>query len=852
MVETLEKYRSKRHFNQTPEPAAEGSASGSGHSFVIHEHHARRLHFDLRLEMNGVLKSWAVPKGPSLDPHDKRLAVQTEDHPLEYLTFEGTIPEGNYGAGEVAVWDIGSYELVEPQDPEEGVSKGKLSFILQGNRLCGEFHLVRTGQSKDSWLLMKRSDECANAGWKIETILNRSCGIAEVANVVVDGARKQTVKVEMGEIAPFPDKIEPMLATPVDALFDDPRWLFEVKWDGYRSLCYVEGERIRFLSRNQLDLGKKFPDLVAARAEIGAQTAVIDGEILALNPEGKPDFQLLQNAAGFRPGPRRPEQPVLIFYAFDLLYCNGRDLSNEPLLHRKKLLSQLIGGQGRIRFSDHVEGNGRLLFQQVRERGMEGIIAKDGQSKYEQRRSKRWLKIKLTKTLDAVIGGYTGGRGSRSHFGALILGLYNGSTLHYLGNVGGGFSEEGLQQLHERMQALRTDKSPFRTDPKTEEKAQWLRPELVCEVRFTEMTVDGKLRHPIFLRMRDDKDPRTCTLTVEEALPMEQAAPKRKVTRSGVPTSVLAEVFFAAEELRGNHTVVVDGHDLALTNLEKVYWPDDNLTKGDFVRYSYRIADALLPHLKDRPLILKRYPNGINSQAFYQHHVEDAPSFVETWTSPANDKGEQVTYALCNNKASLVYLANLGAVQISPWHSRQMTSSYPDWVVLDLDPSPDAAYATICRLALQIRDILQGLALQSYAKTSGSRGIHVYIPLEPVYAHEQATAFAEVIARIAQTQSPQDSTVERMVKKRPARSVYIDYLQNGLGKTLVGVYTARARAGATVSAPLSWEEVEQCVRPTEFTIKTMMKRVGEVGDLFRPVLTVKQGLHHALEKLQAG
>jgi len=851
MVETLEKYRNKRHFNQTPEPGGGGSAIGSGHSFVIHEHHARRLHFDLRLEMNGVLKSWAVPKGPSLDPHLKRLAVQTEDHPLEYLTFEGTIPEGNYGAGEVAVWDIGSYEVVDPQDPEEGVSKGKLSFKLKGIRLCGEFHLVRTGQAKDSWLLMKRPDECANAGWKIETILNTERGSAEVANVV-DGARKHTVKVEIGQIAPFPDKIKPMLATPLDAPFDDARWLFEVKWDGYRSLCYVDGQRIRFLSRNHLELGKKFPNLVAARAEIAAQTAVIDGEILALNPEGKPDFQLLQNAAGFRPGPRRPEKPVFIFYAFDLLYCNGRDLSNEPLLDRKRLLSQIIDGQGRIRFSDHVEGKGRLLFQQVREQGLEGIIAKDGLSKYVQRRSKLWLKIKSAKTMDAVIGGYTGRRGSRSHFGALILGLYDGRALHHIGNVGGGFSEGDLQQLHKRMNALLTDKCPFGTAPKTKEKAQWVRPELVCEVRFTEMTADGKLRPPIFLRMRDDKEPRTCTLTSQEPLPVEKAPSLHKAVRSGAPTSVPAEEFFTAEQLQGNHQVVVDGSDLALTNLEKVYWPDDGLTKGDFVRYSYRIADALLPHLKDRPLVLKRYPGGIKSEGFYQHNVEDAPPFVETWTSPANDKGERVTYALCNNKASLLYLANLGAVQISPWHSRHMTSTYPDWVVLDLDPSPDAAYPTICRLALLIRDILKGLAVQSYAKTSGSRGIHVYIPLEPVYAHEQATSFAEVVARIAQAQSPQDTTVERIIKNRPARSVYIDYLQNGLGKTLVGVYTARARAGATVSAPLSWEEVERCVRPTEFTIKTMIERVGGVDDLFRPVLTAKQGLRNALENLQAG
>ena len=320
----------------------------------------------------------------------------------------------------------------------------------------------------------------------------------------------------------------------------------------------------------------------------------------------------------------------------------------------------------------------------------------------------------------------------------------------------------------------------------------------------------------------------------------------------GAPTSAPAEEFFAEDKLQGDHHVFVDGVELALTNLEKVYWPDDGLTKGDLVRYCYRIADTLLPHFKDRPLVLKRYPNGINGEAFYQHNVDDAPPFVETWTSPANDEGERVTYALCNNRATLVYLANLGAVQISPWHSKQMTSQYPDYAVLDLDPGPKAEYPTICRVALLIRDILTGLGLQSYPKTSGSRGIHIYIPLEPVYTHEQAAEFMEVVARITQTQSPKDTTVERMTKNRPANSVYIDYLQNGLGKTLVGVYTARARAGATVSTPLAWEEVKECVRPREFTIKNMVERIGEAGDLFRPVLEKKQGLRNALETLQAG
>ena len=861
---SLDAYRSKRQLNKTPEPAGGVSGDGGGHSFVIHEHHARRLHFDLRLEMNGVLKSWAVPKGPSLNPHDKRLAIQTEDHPLDYLTFEGTIPEGNYGAGKVAVWDTGSYKVIDPQDPEEGISNGKLSFKLKGTRLCGEFHLVRTKQAKDSWLLLKKPDECAILGWKIEPILTterKRHGIIEAATVVMDGARKQAVEIKIGKSAPFPDQVEPMLATLVDEPFDDPGWLFEVKWDGYRSICYVDHDRIRFISRGHIDLGGKFPDLVAARSEITAQTAVIDGEILALNPEGKPDFQLIQNASVFRSGPNRTsrpklmEKPVLVYYAFDLLYCNGRDLRHEPLIDRKRLLAQIITGQGRIRFSDHVEGKGTLLFQQVRKEGMEGIMAKDSQSKYEQHRSKRWLKIKTAHTMEVVIGGYTEGRGSRSPFGALILGLYDQGELRYTGNVGGGFSENSLKEIYARMQSLRIDKSPFRIQPKTEMNPQWLRPELVCEVRFQEVTDDGKLRQPIFMRMREDKDPRTCTLATQKAVRVkEKPASSPKVVRPavGAVTSAQAEEFFAGNKLQGNHHVGVDGFDLALTNLEKVYWPDAGLTKGDLVRYCYRIAETILPHLRDRPLILKRYPDGIEAEAFYQHNVEGAPPFVETWTSPANDTGERVTYALCNNRATLVYLANLGAIQLSPWHSRHMTSQHPDYAVLDLDPGPEVKYPKICRVALLIRDILTGLGLESYPKTSGSRGIHLYIPLEPGYTHEQSTAFAEVVARTTQAQHPKDTTVERLTKKRPANTVYLDYLQNGLGKTLVGVYTTRARAGATVSAPLSWEEIKQCVRPREFTIKTMVERIGEAGDLFRPVLEKKQGLLHALTTLQAG
>ncbi len=853
---SLDKYRSKRQLDKTPEPAGGVSDNGSGHSFVIQEHHARHLHFDLRLEINGVLKSWAVPKGPSLDPHEKRLAVQTEDHPLEYLTFEGIIPQGNYGAGEVAVWDIGSYEIIDPANPEQGLHNGKLSFRLKGRRLCGEFHLVRTRQAQDSWLLMKKADECAIPGWTLEPVLapdSKSRPLAEAATVVVNGAEKHIIEVKIGKPGPFPAQVEPMLATLVNQPFDDADWLFEVKWDGYRSICYVEDDRIRFVSRNHIDLSDKFPELLAARSEISARTAVMDGEIVALNAEGKPDFQLMQDTVGFRAKPSSADKPVLVYYVFDLLYCNGHDLSNEPLLDRKHLLSQLIDNQGRIRLSDHVQEKGTLLFEQIREQQMEGIVAKDSHSKYEQRRSKKWLKIKTVQTMDAVIGGYTKGRGSRSSFGALILGLYDQDQLRYIGNVGGGFSENSLKQIFELMSSRRTDNCPFATAVKTDQQAQWLRPELVCEVRYMEITSDGKLRHPIFMRIRDDKDPRTCTLEAQAIVEVEKTPaghPKLKGAAMGKKTAPLAADFLAAETLHGNRQVLVDGHELALTNLDKIYWPDSGFTKGDFIRYYYQIAATILPHLQDRPLVLKRYPNGIKAPAFYQHNLEGAPPFIKTWTSPANDKGEQIVYALCNNRATLVYLANLGALQISPWHSRYLTTQHPDYVVLDLDPGPDTKYPKICTVALIIRDLLDKAGLQSCPKTSGSRGLHIFIPVEAIYAHEQATAFAEVVARLTHDFSPKDTTIERMTRKRPAGTVYIDYLQNGLSKTLAGVYTVRAREGATVSAPLTWPEVEQCLQPAQFTIKTMGDRIDKVGDLFLPVLELKQRLKQALAILQ--
>jgi bifunctional non-homologous end joining protein LigD len=880
----LETYNEKRDFRETVEPRGAPSRENR-HRFVVQEHHASHLHFDFRLEMDGVLKSWAVPKGPSLDPKQRRLAVMTEDHPVKYLTFEGHIPEGNYGAGDMVVWDTGQYEAIgedkhSATDPVTGWEKGKLRIRLHGDKLHGDFNLFRI-RGEDQWLLTKAKDEYADPGWQLETVLNDGAAPAAPAQGARTKSRKtsrakpikaassirkaKTTKATEGPIpgahkARLPAQAAAMLATLVDRPPDAPEWLYELKWDGFRALGFIDKGKARLISRNQKELTPLFPELAQALEHLPVKQAIVDGEIVALDKQGRPSFQRLQNRTGLKPKKNREAPAPVVFYAFDLLYCDGYDLRQARLTDRKQWLEKLIAGSepsSQLQYSAHVTGQGAGpdLLRQAGKQGLEGIMAKHPDSHYIDGRSEEWLKIKLVRRQEAVIAGYTEPRRTRPYFGAVILGLYKNGDLHYVGHSGSGFDRDMLQQLYDKMQALEVATSPFAEPPRTNEAAHWIEPKLVCEVKFTEWTDDARMRHPIFLGLRPDKAPKECrferprdTAEATAAHDAEQSDAKT-TTRAGRSkgkhqgtAAIDIEEALAKKKLTGDLTVRVGEHEVRLTHLEKVYWPEEGYTKGDLIRYYYRMAGVILPHLKDRPLILKRYPNGIDKQFFFQHNVEAAPDFVRTVA--IEEQGRLINYAVGDNVATLLYLANLGTIAQNPWLSRLSKIDCPDWIVFDLDPG-DVPFAVVSKVALAIRGVLAAAQLEAYAKTSGSAGIHVYVPIAPVYSYDEAGDFATLVAKAVQAQHPDIVTLERSIGERPPRTVYLDTMQNEKGKSVAAPWSVREKPGATVSAPLTWEEVERVPKIGKYTIRTMPARYKKLGDLFRPVLETKQKLGNA-------
>lgn len=882
----LDKYNRKRDFTKTSEPAgtvARPKRKGREARFVVQEHHARNLHFDLRLEIDGVLKSWAVPKGPSLDPSIRRLAVQTEDHPMKYLTFEGHIPAGNYGAGDMAVWDTGTFTIVEGK-----WSEGKLHVILNGDKLCGEWILVRL-REENQWLFFKAKDDFAEPGWVLKTVINepasesvdekkkpvarkRAARIADKKSVIVDPK-----SVEGAHRAPMLRGVSPMLTT----LVDKPPagdWLYEIKWDGYRAVAFIEDGVATLISRNKIPLAAKFPELAEAFAGLAVKKAVLDGEIVVLDSEGRPRFQLLQNRAGLysksRSRKKTKEQEAgdapapTLFYAFDLLYLNGYDLKAAPLIDRKTLLRRILekSRAQTIRYSDHVRGAeaGPELLDHARSLGLEGIVAKRADSQYQERRSEKWQKIKLVQTTDVVIGGYTAPRRTRSHFGALVMGQYQVGELRYVGHTGSGFNEVSLREIFDALQSLRTDKCPFAEEPATNQPVVWVKPKLVCEIKFTEWTGDGSLRHPIFLGLRADKNPQECLLEDPAAhkparkAPMSKSPSKTTAPAAQAPNEtpddpkavvmVDAAEVFAAKTLKGNMRVRAGEHVVELTHLDKVYWPDDDFTKGDLLRYYYRMSETILPYLQDRPLILQRFPGGITGQSFHQHNVEHPPAFLDTYLH--HEKGESIHYAVCNNLASLLYLANLGSIAQHAWLSTIQQPEKPDWIVFDLDPG-EVPFSAVCDLALELRDVLKSLGIESYAKTSGSEGLHVCVPVQPNHTYGDLQVFYELIARTAQANRPAIATLERSISKRPKNSIYLDYMQNHEGKTVVAPWVPRAKPGATVSAPLTWAEVKRVPKMEAHTIVTVPRRIKTHKDPFQGMLTQRQDLTEVLRHIGA-
>jgi bifunctional non-homologous end joining protein LigD len=812
----LEEYHHKRAFDQTPEPAGEPhEPSDEPLRFVVQKHAASHLHYDFRLEMDGILRSWAVPKGPSLNPEDKRLAMMTEDHPFDYRTFEGIIPAGNYGAGSVMVWDEGTYEPLHATGDREhddklarqGVHQGHLTFILHGTKLRGEFALIKLAHGEENaWLLVKankdeyagdtdvsRQDRSAVTGRTLDEIADQA-PVTQIAAADIPDAPAQAL----------PDQPKPMLAETGAEPFDDPDWRYEIKWDGYRIMARISPDGVTLFSRNGQDYTERFGP-AAVELEKLKLPAVIDGEMVIVDPDGKSNFQQLQNY--LRTGAGR-----LVYYAFDIIHLDGRDLTGLPLSQRQDLLRRTLPAGDHLKLSEAVLTQGKALFEQAKRGGLEGLMAKRSDSRYlPGKRSRDWLKLKSSLRQEAVIIGYTQPRGGRQHFGALVLGVYQDSQLVYAGHTGTGFDDATLAELFEQMQPLRRDQPPVTPIPKTNEPAVWLDPVLVCEIGFTEWTADGAMRHPVFLGLRSDK---AATDVVHEQPVAPAAEPPAK---------------------KPDDMIDVGGRRVKFTHRDKVFWPDDHVTKGDLLDYYLSISDLILPYLRDRPESLNRYPNGINGASFYQKDMKgEAPEWAKTTMVHSESGNENIEYLVCQDQPTLAYMLNLGCIELNPWNSRLESPEKPDWCVIDLDPE-DIGFDAVIQTAQAVHAVLHELKVDSYPKTSGATGIHIYIPLGARYDYEQSKLLGQIIANLVHTRLPDITSVERLPKKRQGK-VYLDFLQNRRGQTLASPYSVRPKPHATVSTPLHWDEVADGLTPQRFTIHNVHARIDEVGDLWHPVL----------------
>lgn len=881
----LSEYQRKRDFGETSEPRGrEGRRRGN--RFVVQMHDATRLHWDLRLEIDGVLKSWAVPKGPTLDPKEKRLAVRTEDHPLEYLRFEEVIPDGQYGAGPMMVWDTGTFETPPDWPPETSIGKGELKFTLRGKKLRGSFVLVQIRGSStggkankgNEWLLIKHKDEFADPKWKVEehqvSVLSGRT-LREIADNVppADGYRQlHPAELTGAQEAPMPAKLLPMLSTLSEKPFSDPKWLFEIKWDGVRALTWLRNGKMEMRSRNGNIITAQYPDLSSLPLHFDAEEALLDGEIVVLEADGRSSFERLQQRMHIeRPTLGLLRNHPVVYYIFDLLYCDGFDLRESPLRERKRLLRQLLAPGGAIRFSDHQMEHGKELYALAQQKGLEGILGKHAESAYVSKRSASWVKLKVTREVDAVIGGWTAPRNSRQHFGALSLGLYEGKLLRYIGGVGSGFDDKRLEQIAAQLKKIKTEKCPFTPVPETPEPSTWVEPKFVARVKYGEWTNERHLRHPTFLGLRNDVQPEDCTTEAIKATTAAQPAPADeggKASRAAArapagPSMVIApalagkviasekeiekELFSGRQE---NILIELDGKRQRFSNLNKIYFPESQITKRELLAYYYRIAARILPYLEERPMVLRRYPNGINGEAFFQKEAgEAAPDWMETTLVPSEHHGREVPYFLCNDRSALLYLTNLGCIDHNPWPSRSGRLEEPDYFFFDLDPTDDTDYDVVVTVAKAIYEKIRALGLKIFPKTSGASGFHLFLPLAPGYTYEQARTFAEIIARIVAAENPRLVTLERAVTKRPKGRVLIDFVQNAFGRPLASAWSARAYPKAPVSCPLFPEELKKGLDPSKFNIRTVLARLQKKGDPWAGFWKKPQRLEDAMGKL---
>ena len=834
MADRLDSYRRKRDPGRTPEPFGAVRRGPSGaRLFVVQQHAARRLHWDFRLELHGTLRSWAVPKGPSADPAERRLAVEVEDHPIEYADFEGNIPPGNYGAGAVIVWDRGWWRAVE--DPDAGYAAGKLLFELSGYKLRGEWTLVRTRSARE-WLLLKHRDAWADPGsarpfadvsiLSGRTLAEVSAGSPRVAEAL---ALARTLGGRRAALRPA--DVAPMLAEPAEAPFRREGWLFELKYDGYRLLAWKEGARVTLRYRRGGDATALFPEVARALATLPVDGAVLDGEVVVLDAAGRPDFQALQQRGRLLRGIDVADAALTrpaTFFAFDLLSIGGLDLRALPLVRRKELLAAVAPRLGPVRFADHVEAEGEALYREVEARGLEGIVAKRGDAPYRTGRSEAWLKIRTQRAGDFAVVGYTAPAAGRTGFGALHLAARGDGGLRYAGRVGTGFDEASLAALHARLAGL-ARRAPACDGAVPKGRGhRWVEPALVAEVRFKEWTRDGVLRQPVFVRIRDDK-------RVEE------------IDAGSPPHLPLPG---AGEGGAGVGAPSPGGREVEISHPDKVYFPRDGITKGDLVAYYRAVAPAMLPLLRDRPVVLTRFPDGIDGKSFFQKDTSLArPDWMRMVTLRSDDSDRDLELALLDDVAGLAWVANLGAIPIHVLASRAGSMERPDWLVLDLDPK-DAPFEHVVTLARAVHSLCDGLGLASFPKTSGQRGLHVLLPTGGQLTHAQARTFAGLLCRAVAAEHAGIATTIRAVAARGGR-VYLDALQNGEGKTIAAAYCVRPRDGAPVSTPLRWSEVGRRLDPARFTVRTVPGRLQRLGaDPLLPLLDARPDLMGALERLK--
>lgn len=912
----LSLYKKKRTFKSTPEPEG-GKVSGKELRFVVQKHAASRLHYDFRLEMDGVLKSWAVPKGSSLNPTDKRLAMMVEDHPYDYRNFEGIIPKGNYGAGTVMVWDEGTYEPLEKKatlkEQQKEVIKelksGSIKILMHGKKLKGEFALVKIKSKEDNaWLLIKHRDKYAKetdvtakdksviSGKTLQKIATSSNNIYGIAKEEKSANKKTSVKpapakkiarktaakktptkkkgtpsniealVAKGKKAAMPKNISPMLATLVDKPFDEVGWQYEVKWDGYRAMAFINNGKVDLLSRNNKSFNEKFYPVHDA-LNGWEHNAVLDGEIAVLNDKGLSAFGALQNW-------RSEADGELVYYVFDILWLNGVDLKGLSLEDRRQILKTYLPAGEAIRFSENFDTSATEFLATAAKMNMEGIIAKKADSVYEPgARSRTWLKIKVHKRHEVVIGGFTQNEGSAKTFSSLLVGLYANKKLQYIGKIGTGFSDKQQKEMMKEMKPLITKKVPFTETPDVDKPSRfrpnppkasvtWLQPKLVCEVSYAEITSDGVMRHPSFEGMREDKNAADVTREIE--VPVQDAKQAIKKTAAGKTKNMKTDVAKTPTYLKPvtgkerktllnptEETQVkkINGHELKFTNLGKIYWPKEKYSKRDMLNYYYQAAPYLLPYLKNRPQSMNRFPNGIDGKSFYQKDVTGkVPDWIEL--SPYTTDGEAKNFLVPQDESSILYMANLGTIEMNPWNSTVQKPNNPDWCLIDLDPSDKTSFEQVIQTAQVTKDVLDDLGILSYPKTSGSTGIHVYIPLGAKYSYDECQLFAKMVATRIMEILPDFTTTERMIRNRKGK-MYIDYLQNRPKATLAAPYSLRPKPGACVSMPLHWEEVKKGLKMQDFTIKNAMARIKEVGDIFKPVLGKGVDLKKMLRKISA-